>query len=330
LQFLHLMLLKIYKTNPFLLLLSGIALSLVIWIVTILKPGETTRSYTDITLLAPFFDQIHNYPILKAILGYAMLLAEAATWNRIVNKHSLLRQSTYFPFFFLIILLSCRASLIGFYPALASSLFLVLAIHKLISSYMKEKALPDAFDSGLFVGIATLFYIPSMLFLVLLWIGLLIIRTANWREWLCTILGFLVPFIFTFTYNIVFFPNYPWFHKIASEFSYHSVQHLYSWEQITLLIIILITALGSLWFYMNKITDNVVKTQKFWTLMLWFILIASGSVLLCPVKDSRAFSILAIPGSFVMSAYFLKTKARNVPELSFLLLIGGVIISMFF
>ncbi|HTB30601.1 MAG TPA: DUF6427 family protein, partial [Bacteroidia bacterium] len=194
----------------------------------------------------------------------------------------------------------------------------------------KERALSEAFDAGLFVGIATLIYIPSMVFLILLWIGLLIIRTINWREWACTIIGFLLPFLFTYTYNIVFNPHYPWYNKIMSEFFYHSVHLSFSWEQIMMMVIFLLTAIGCLWFFVNRITDNVVKSQKFWILMLWFIVIAAGSVLICPVKDSRAFTILAVPGSFVLSAYFLKTRSKFIPELLFLSLLGGVIISMFF
>lgn len=324
------MLLKIFKTNPLLLLIFGIGLSVALWALTILHPGEMKYPYTDITLLAPFFDWIHNFPVVKEVLGFTILLLEAGIWNRIVNKHSLLRQSTWFPFFFMVILLSCRASLVGFYPALVSSLFLVLAINKLISSYMKERALSEVFDSGLYVGVATLFYIPSMAFLILLWIGLLILRTINWREWACTIIGFLLPFVFTYTYNLVFHPNYPWYNKIASEFFYHSVHLSFSWEQITIIVIILLTAAGSVWFFVNHIKDNVVKAQKFWTVMLWFILVAALAVLICPVKDSRAFSILAIPGSFILSAYFLKTRAKLLPELLFISLLAGVIISMFF
>ena len=115
-----------------------------------------------------------------------------------------------------------------------------------------------------------------------------------------------------------------------SEFYYHTTHLSFSWEQITVMVIIFLAAAGSLWFYVNKITDNVVKAQKFWTLMLWFILLAAASVLICPVKDSRAFSVLAIPGSFVLAAYFLKTRARFIPELLFLSLFAGVIVSMFF
>jgi len=324
------MLLKLFKTNPLLLLIFGIALGVLLWGSTVFHTVETTREYTDVTLLAPFFDWIHKFPMLKAAAGFAILLIEAATWNTIVNRHSLLRQSTYFPFFFMVLLLSCRASLVGFYPALVSSFFLVLAIHRLISSYMKERALSEVFDAGLFVGIATLFYIPSMVFIILLWIGLLVLRTINWREWVSTIIGFLVPFLFTFTYNLIFFPKYPWYNKIMSEFYYHTTHLSFSWEQITVMVIIFLAAAGSLWFYVNKITDNVVKAQKFWTLMLWFILLAAASVLICPVKDSRAFSVLAIPGSFVLAAYYLKTRARFIPELLFLSLLAGVIVSMFF
>jgi len=324
------MLLKIFKTNPLLLLIFGIVFSAVLWAATVLHPGEIARPYTDVTLLAPFFDWIHSFPLVKDVLGFTTLLLMASTWNSIINKHSLLGQSTWLPFFFMLILLSCRTSLIGFYPALASSFFLVLSLNRLISSYKKERALSDIFDSGLFVGIATLFYIPSMVFLIVLWIGLLVIRSINWREWVCSIIGFLLPFVFTFTYNLVFFPGYPWYNKIASKFVYHYVHLSFSWEQITIIIIMALTAVGSVWYFVNKLGENVLKAQKFWSLQLWFILISIAAVLICPVKDSRAFSILAIPGSFVLSVYFLKTRSKFIPELLFLSLLAGVIISMFF
>lgn len=324
------MLLKLFKTNPLLLLIFGIAFCIATWAGTVFHTGGIIRPYTDVTLLAPFFDWIHSFPLLKEALGFTTLLIMAGIWNRIITKHSLLGSSTWFPFFFMLIFLSSGYSLIGFYPALASSLFLVLFLDKLISSYKKEKALADIFDSGLFIGIATLFYIPSMVFLILLWIGLIIIRAINWREWVCSIIGFLLPFAFTFTYNLVFFPAYPWYNKIASEFQYHAIHFSFSWEQSTIIVIIGIIVLRSFWFYINKIMDNVVKTQKFWTLIIWFMLIALISVLICPVKDSRALSILALPGSFIASVYFLKTKAKFIPELLFLSLLAGVIISMFF
>lgn len=312
------------------MLVSGIFFCIALWSVTIFHPAETARPYTDITLLAPFFDWIHNFPLVKEVLGFALLIVMAVAWNKIINKHSLLGQATWFPFFFMLVLLCCRTSLVGFYPALPSSLFLVLFLDKLISSYKKEQALADIFDSGLFIGIATLFYIPSMLFLALLWIGLLIIRTINWREWVCSVIGFLIPFVFTFTYNLIFFPKYPWYNKITSEFQYHAIHFSFSWEQITIMIIIVLLALISLLFYVNKIMDNVVKAQKFWILIIWFILIALISVIICPVRDSRAFSILAIPGSFVLPVYFLKTRGKIIPEILFISLLTGVVISMIF
>lgn len=300
------MLLKLFKTNPLLLLVFGIAFCAVLWAATVIRPGVISHPYTDVTLLAPFFDWIHRFPLVKEILGFSTLLVMASTWNRIITKHALLGNSTRFPFFFMIILLSCRQSLIGFYPALPSSLFLVLFFEKLISSYKKERALSDIFDSGLFIGIATLFYIPAMVFLVLLWIGLFTIRTINWREWLCSVIGFLLPFAFTFTYNLVFFPAYPWYNKIMSELQYHFPQFSFSWQQITIMVITGIIGLIGFWFYINKIMDNVVKTQKFWGLVIWSIIICIGSVLICPVKDSRAFSCACYTWFFCAVGLFSK------------------------
>jgi len=324
------MLLKIFKANPLLLLVSGIAFCALLWAASFLHPNETMYSYTDVTLLSPVFEKVSNFPLIKGILGLAVLLLIAGVWNRIVNKHSLLKQSTYFPFFFMLILLSCRPSLISFYPALAASLFLILFLDRMISSYKKERATSNIFDSGLFIGIATLFYIPSILFLIVLWVSIFTIRTVNGRELLGSLIGFLIPFLFAFTYHLVFSPTYHWYNKIAGQFVYHKIHFSFSWEQITIIIIMLLAAAASVWFFVNKVGDNILKTQKFWNLLIWFMLISVASMLLSPVKDSRAFAILAIPGSFVLSAYFLRARAKLFPELLFLSLLAAVIVSMFF
>ena len=262
-------------------------------------------------------------------MAYSIILIEASIWNRIINKHSLLRQSTWFPLFFFLLLSTCRPSLVGFYPALVASFFLVLSINRLFSSYMKEKALSELFDTGFFIGIATLFYLPAISFIIFIGAGLFTLRTLNWRDWIVSLIGFLLPFLFTYTYNLVFYPNYGWFAKISNQFTYHKINLSFSWEQILVMVIVLFSALLSLWFFVNKITENVVKAQKAWSLMVWFSVASLITFILSPVKDSHTLSVFIIPGSFILSAYFLKTKARLLPELLFISLLGAIAVSLF-
>ena len=290
---------------------------------------ETPVSYGQITLLGPLFDKIPDVRIVRILLALVIILIEAALWNTIINRQSLLKQSTYFPLFFFLLFSSCRPSMFTFYPSLVASFFLILSISRLINSYQKDHAYSEIFDGSLFIGIAVLFYLPCLAFFIFLWASIIVLRTINWRDWTVSVIGFLLPFLFTFTYNKLFYPEYGWFSKIATQFTYHKIGLSFSWQQIIVVVTILITAFVSLWFFSNKVSDNILKTQKSWILMLWFCVAATLAFMLSPVKDAHTLFILSIPGSLILSAYFIKTKSRLLPEFLFVALIGAMVVSLF-
>jgi hypothetical protein len=264
------------------------------------------------------------------VLGMGLLLVEAFIWNSFINRNTLLKQSSYFPAFFLILLSSCRISLISFYPALLASFFLVLALRRIAASYKKESALSNVFDAGLFIGIATLFYPPLVIYILFLWIAILTMRSLIWREWVAAMIGFILPFAFTITSGYLFFNNgTAWYNKIVSLSANYRKHWSFTWEEWLLLLTISGIGIASTWLFINKIADNVVKAQKVWALMIWFGLFAVVSIVISPQRDARSMIILVLPASFIFSNYFLKVKSAIWSEFLFLCLLVTVGLSLF-
>jgi hypothetical protein len=325
------MILRILRSNPIFLLAFTIIIGVGIWVWIGLAPLKSIDYVWNMPFFNGFWAWIGQFRLLSAIFGVVLLLTEAFVWNAFVNSNTLLKQSSYFPAFFFILLASCRTSLISLYPTLFACLFLVLAMRRLAASYKKDKALSEVFDAGLFIGIASLFYIPLVVFVLFLWIAILTIRSLIWREWVAALIGFIIPFGFALAYHYLFLtPQIFWHDELSIVESNYRKSWSFNWEEWFMLLAVIGISIASFWLFVNKMSDNVVKAQKIWALMLWFVFFALVSVFISPQRDARSLVILALPVSFIFSNYFLKAKSSIWPEFLFLCLVVTIGLSLFF
>ena len=323
------MFLRILKSNPILLLVFAILIGTAIWIWSLL--GQSIRYNGNTTFFNNFWIWVSKAKMFSVGPGFILLLAEAFIWNSFVNNNTLLKQSSYFPAFFVIILSSSRVALIGLYPSLCSSLFLMLALRRLVASYKKENALANVFDAGLFIGIASLIYPPVTIFILFLWIAILTIRSLIWREWVVAIIGFILPIGFAFLYHFLFLNDSVYsFSKLILSLGNYRKHWSFTWEEWLLLFVFISIGIASFWLFVNKMPDNVVKAQKVWALILWFVLFAFVSVFISAERDARSLVVLVLPVSFVFSNYFLKSKSAIWSEFLFLCLLITISLSLFF
>jgi hypothetical protein len=322
--------LKILRSNPLISLVFPVLLAIGIWCGSYMIHGNFLAK-SGMPMFDVFWGWLLKMPAISLFTGFSILILEAFTWNTFINRESLLKQSTNLPALFFIILSSCRPMQIAFYPSLLASLFLILAIRRLAESYKKEKALSEAFDSGFLIGIASLFYLPASVFLIFLWIALLSMRSIVWREWIVSFIGFVLPILFALVYYSIFLsPEDFWYDKLIRIIGIYKPMLTFSWKQVFMLSALGLIGIVSLLLFLRKIPDNVVKNQKIWTLMIWFASFAIIAGIFSPQKDSRSFSLLAIPGSFIFSNYFLRARYTWLTELLFLILLAAIAVNIFY
>jgi len=322
--------LRLLKSNPLISLVFPVIVGLCIWIGSYILHGNILVK-SGMPMFDVFWGWLLQMPLMQVLTGFCILILEAFLWNTFINRETLLKQSSNFPALFYIILTGCRPMQVGFYPSLVASLFLILAIRRLAESYKKEKALSEAFDSGFLIGIASLLFLPASVFLVFLWIALLTMRSIVWREWIVSFIGFTLPILFALVYYSLFLsPEDFWYDKLIRVIGVYKPSFIFSWQQVFMLSVIGFIGIVSLLLFVRKIQDNVVKNQKIWTLMIWFASFAIVAGILSPLKDSRSFSLLAIPGSFIFSNYFLRAKSKWLPELLFVTLLAAVVVNIFY
>lgn len=264
---------------------------------------------------------------VSAVIACLLMISEAFLLNFIVNENEILTKPSFLPALLYILFMSSDIAQLTLYPLLFANFFILLAIHKLVSSYRKDTAFPNSFDAGLLLSTATLFYFPCVVFFPLLYVGFVLFRPFNWREWVIALIGLVVPYTFVFTY---YFWNDMLSHLWDIKLFYPHPQrsHLATSEGFYVMLgaafLLIFLSFGKLFTGFSEASQ---KNKKGIQLLMWLTALALLSMFLTPEITLRNFSVLAIPAAVFCSNYFLKMKRTPWGEVLFLMLLIAVVIN---
>jgi len=320
---------RFFKTNQpaayIAVTLTGVAL----WSFSLLKPIPL-----DLPAGMPLYDLLlfpfANFKSLFIIFAFIMVLFQAFYLESIINSNDLRVKNSHLPSLFYLIIASSMPSFLTLNPVMLANLPLLFTVHLLFSSYRKDEAFSDVFDAGFLVAIASLIYFPAIVFLPMIWIALILLRPFIWREWVISLLGFLVPYIFALSY-FFWFDRLGWFvyeklfRLFFVSFLHSAIPHAY-YYYIAIIIPLLIFSLLE---HFRLMQTGQIRIQKYLLLILWFFFFSIGSYLLAPSWSFNHFTLLAIPVSVFFGNYFLSINRNWIAEILFLLLLATILYGQF-
>jgi len=320
------MLLNIFKSNQRIAGVGVLILSLVLWI-----PGYFKQSAIVVNSKIPFieaFNFLHEKNWINITLTSILIGGQAIYLNYLVNYNKLLKTNSYVLAFFYVLLNGACYKVFSFNAIILANTFLLLGLHQLFRLYNMTDSASVIFNAALFFGISTLVYPPLIVLFPLIWIALSYLRSPKAKDFLVAIIGFLLPFVYWFTYlflidefdkiDIGFIFQNPIINQelIIEPFSYF----------FGLLGVILLLALFSSISFLNR---TVVKTRKLFVLII-LLLLSCLPILFFNEKDYIAlFLTLILPGSIVISNYILNLRKGWQAELLTLLLLTTIVVSYF-
>lgn len=194
------MLLKFYKTNRPLILVFLPVISFIIWV-----PSFGEANAVEIVNTTPVFDFfVTNNHFINELTALSILVFTAFILNNTINKNEFFQQNIYLPSLISILLMSILPKMNMLHPILFSNFFLALSFLRLISIHSQVSCKSEIFDGSLLLLIGGLFYPPTLLYLPIIWIALVLFRPFKWKEWAIPFLAlglfliyFLVSFLFT-------------------------------------------------------------------------------------------------------------------------------------
>ena len=260
----------------------------------------------------------------RGILGI-LIFWQCILMNKMMVKEKIISTNSFFPAFFYFLLISISPQIIHINPTIISMVFLILALTKILSSYLDKNAYSKVFESAFLISLSGLIHTPFIVFIPIVWIGMSIFSQVEWRHWVLSIIGIICPWYIVFSIATFY----------SIEHSSFSSSLLFLFEEgpkysPNLIDLICLTIFGLICFIalvelMMRLKQKNIKARKSYILLLWIIPFSVIYFLVSNDFFYMKLTISAIPLSAAISNYFYHYKNKNLLNLLILSLVIVVI-----
>lgn len=309
------MFLRAFKFNSPISIIAIPVLAVLLWIYAFTVPLPSF-GYESMPMYGMIVSWLYDYPLLMAITAFVIIILTAFLFNYIVNEHEYLSRRTYLPAWFYALFMSSTQQLLQLHPIIFANLFIVLVLNALLKMYRSTVSYVGAFEAGMYISLASLFYFPAIMMLPFGFIALGILRPFVWREWIINIVGFITPYLYVFVF-------YYWNNQ-ANEFIYQKIinpiananlQWSFFVQKNPVLWMFTGLLLLSLAWTNSGFSGQKLKTQKAYMILFWMLAFAIISLFIAAEVSMITLSMLAVPSAIIYSNYFFSVKREWIGRL---------------
>jgi len=300
-----------------------LSLCILIWMGFSFEISETTDYTTN---------SLYNYlvnPILKSVFAERILVGLLVFWqciimNRIMVRQKILSINSFYPALFYFLLISISPEVIHLSPALLSIGFILLALKKILSSYLEKEAYSNVFDSAFLISLAALIHPPFLIFIPLVWIGMSIFSQVEWRHWILSIIAIACPWFITYTMATFFSIDQLNLSSFLDFLLEENQTIVLNWGDFISLSAFGLLSIVSIIELINSLRQKNIKARKSYVLILWILLLALAYSYLSKDNFHIKLLIYAVPLSAIISNYYYfhkKTGWLNFLTFSLILIL---------
>ena len=306
------MLLRFFRSTGAILIFAIPFFGLILWLKSFIK--ATNVAFLFDTHPMPFYKLISDiFPYTSffgTLLTLVMVIMQGFLLVRLNTRFIFINNRSYLPAIFFVLFSASIPDLQRLNPVIFSGFFLLFALEKIFESYKTRNVAYEYFLASFFISVGTLFYPFLLFFLFTLWIGLSIFRQFNWREWAFTLVGFLVPQFFVFSFYYLAY-NDPGglFNDYKSIFTASYKFPEYNYTIIVFAIFTIILSLIASQFMIRSFQSKKILPRNGFIVFLWLFINCLAVFILIRQASVELIFIAAIPLSYLVAHFFALMKS---------------------
>jgi hypothetical protein len=219
----------------------------------------------------------------------------------IIRKNALTDHNSYALFFYVI--------LFGFFPhsfdnenLLIAYLFLLFSFRKIYSLRTQIRTDEKIFDSAFWIGIASIFYAWSFIYIILVYLAIRLFHKSNPKNIFIPIIGFCVPISFLYVYFLMTDQIDVFYTYWHLDYSFNFNNYLQN-KYLFPLIFIFLLGMVSIFPTTKKSLTAKQDYKATWNVLIAQIVLSVIVVFVAPVKDGSEIIFLFFPLSILYANY---------------------------
>jgi hypothetical protein len=318
--------LNLFRTNQLILgvLLLGYALILRFWLLFSMGPVDIAGDYP--LLSGWVFDRLAGPAWLPPLVTTLLVFVQALLINAIVARNRMASEINLFPGLFFILVSSSLPAFQDFTPFHLANTFLILAIGQLFKVYKQNRCMDFLFNTGLFIGVASICYSSYLLFLLPCLVGLTILRASRIKEWLAVIIGSFIPLFWMLVLGYLYDElGYNWAAwKAGFSFLSFDAQSMTTGRIIGLVYFALLL-LAVIFNYGANLQRAIIEVRKKMDILYWILFFGFVATIFSSQVSMISLLIIAVPIGTLLSFLFTR-MTRATSEIVHLFLLMSILI----
>lgn len=262
------------------------------------------------------------------ILAYAINVLIAYILINFINKQRFMHKPNFLSGMAYLLITSFIPSFNQFSSVLFASLLLLTAATLLFSSYNIRTDKNSIFNAAFLIGIASLFYLPALMFIIWAFLALALLRPFNLSEWIVLFLGVMSPYYFFAAW--LFLTGHFQIPDYFRHIFFTSSKVHYSLWAAGALFFLLAPMLAGIYYVQASSSKMMVQVRKGWHLFLWYIAVAVLIALFDIEKTSENWLILLVPIAAFHGYGYLNADVKLYPKISFWLTVIFIVTSQLY
>lgn len=190
----------ISKSGTFFQFTLFIVIVAAFWIPAFINPLDAVLTSADGPLYTMLVRWLQPFPPLIIALALLLIVIQAITLFYVFQSNGFFGRSNFLPAILVLITYTWNADYQTMHAVLPAGIFIIIALNSIMSMYGQQGAFRQVFTAAFSIGIASLFYIPLAYLLLVIWFSLITFRISSWREYAISIIGFVIPFMYYFSW----------------------------------------------------------------------------------------------------------------------------------
>jgi hypothetical protein len=308
----------------FILFIIFYCLTTVICVYIFVFRHQNLDTYLGLPYLTDYFNKIllkGGAKIFVLIFTIISLLFLGFYIVRICINYIIIQYRTQFPAIFFITVSSFIFYKELFSPAIIGAIFLLITIDRLVSTIEDQEISFKYIDAGILIAIGSFFYLNMIFFLPFLWISQITLRKFNIREFLFTVVGFIIPILYVFSMFFIF--NKPVLEILGQIFKQFGLKKEIIMSPVFLTGLSVYSAflIFASFFAIKKYTTAKIQSRKLYQLLLYLFINTLAVYFLVPSAGMELFFVIAIPSSVLFSIFFSECQSNFINDFIFIVLL---------
>lgn len=320
------MFVKLFKSSYLLQIHLFFIIAILLWLDVFISPLPMIKTNNVTPFYTFFYNIFHGSSFISEIIEFILLCAESIMINHIVIKNKITNKINFLPAFVFFLISCYNPNLLRLNPVIISNLFLIVVISQIFNINKSKNPYQNILTAGIFTSIASLFYFPAILFILIIILSLIAYRTSDWNEFVISFIGLLTPYIFLFTFyfltdniNVALDNYYKYFNTIKFTEINFNIHEIISMNFLFLLLIMAILKL------LRNINSNVIILRKKYEIILFSIPVIGFCLFFNDKLFKFSHLFLLLPYSIIISHFLMNIKKKIWVQIIFILFFAIII-----